>query len=281
MMYFTVGGQAAAGAMPGEDAVAFQLAGVVAQQVTDGASRMLDFGTSKANAVHAVTIIKRYGFTHQWFVGRPNAPMMYFRKESSRVVIILGPCPRRAGINALLAARHPAIFPSDGDGSLNRHPSQAFGRRSLKRRAPTHRTPEAAPLPHTCSRVFNFGKSGLKLRIVCGQDRNVFPPGTLGETLAAPAPALPPTMATRWSPRRKAEVVLAARNGNISREEAYRRYLLSPEELAAWEAALDRSGIPGLRSTRQQSYRLALLGKGAARREKRGARRGRPRGPGI
>lgn len=86
MMYFTVGGQAPAGAMPGEDAVAFQLAGVVAQQVagnwivTDGASRMLDFGTGKANAVHAVTIIKRYGFTHQCFVGRPNAPMMYFRK---------------------------------------------------------------------------------------------------------------------------------------------------------------------------------------------------------
>jgi hypothetical protein len=44
------------------NAVAFQLAGVVAQQVagnwivTEGASRMLDFGT----------IIKRYGFTHQW-----------------------------------------------------------------------------------------------------------------------------------------------------------------------------------------------------------------------
>jgi 2-haloacid dehalogenase len=86
MMYFTIGGSGPAGAMPGEDSVAFDLAGVVAQQVagswivTDGAMRMLDFGTSKANAVHAVTIIKRYGFTHQCFVGRPNAPMMYFRK---------------------------------------------------------------------------------------------------------------------------------------------------------------------------------------------------------
>jgi 2-haloacid dehalogenase len=86
MMYFTVGGAAPSGAMPGEDAVAFDLAGVVAQQVagqwivTDGTARMLDFGASKANAVHAVTIIKRYGFTHQCFVGRPNAPMMYFRK---------------------------------------------------------------------------------------------------------------------------------------------------------------------------------------------------------
>jgi hypothetical protein len=98
------------------------------------------------------------------------------------------------------------------------------------------------------------------------------PPDILAEALAPPAPALPPTVTTRWSPRRKAAVVLAARNGIISREEAYRRYLLSPEELAAWEAALDRNGIPGLRSTRQQNYRLALLGTvpGRARREKRG-----------
>ncbi len=85
MMYFTVNGHAPSGAIAGEDAVAFDLAGVVVQQtgeswiVTDGSSRLLDFGTSKADALHAVTIIKRYGFTHQCFVGRPNAPMMYFR----------------------------------------------------------------------------------------------------------------------------------------------------------------------------------------------------------
>jgi 2-haloacid dehalogenase len=86
MMYFTVDGKGPSGAMPGEDAVPFDLVGVVAQEVsgswivTDGASRMIDFGASKANAVLAVTIIKRYEFTHQCFVGRPIAPMMYFRK---------------------------------------------------------------------------------------------------------------------------------------------------------------------------------------------------------
>lgn len=85
MMYFTVGGHAPSGAMPGEDAIPFDLDGVVAQQlagswiVTDGTATLLDFGNSKPNALHAVTIIKRYGFTHQCFVGRPNAPMMYFR----------------------------------------------------------------------------------------------------------------------------------------------------------------------------------------------------------
>lgn len=85
MTYFTVNGHAPKGAIAGEDAITFDLSAVVAQQsgadwiVTDGVSRMLDFGSNKANAVHAVTIIKRYGFTHQCFVGRPNAPMMYFR----------------------------------------------------------------------------------------------------------------------------------------------------------------------------------------------------------
>jgi hypothetical protein len=99
------------------------------------------------------------------------------------------------------------------------------------------------------------------------------PPDILAEAPDAPSPSLPPTVTTRWSPRRKAAVVLAARSGIISREEAYRRYLLSLEELAAWEAALDRNGIPGLRSTRQQSYRHALLGTvpGRARREKDGS----------
>ena len=86
MTYFTVEGHAPSGAMAGEDAIAFDLSGVVAQQssgswiVTDGTSSLLDFGNSKANALHALTIIKRHGFTHQCFAGhRPNA-MMYFRK---------------------------------------------------------------------------------------------------------------------------------------------------------------------------------------------------------
>jgi 2-haloacid dehalogenase len=85
MMYFTVGGRAPSGAMAGEDAITFDLDGIVAQQlagswiVNDGTARLLDFGNNKLNALHAVTIIKRYGFTRQCFVGRPNAPMMYFR----------------------------------------------------------------------------------------------------------------------------------------------------------------------------------------------------------
>ncbi len=58
---------------------------------------------------------------------------------------------------------------------------------------------------------------------------------------------LPPAETLRWSLRRKAAVVVATRTGVITREEACRRYTLSEEELAGWETAFDRSGIPGLR----------------------------------
>jgi hypothetical protein len=73
-------------------------------------------------------------------------------------------------------------------------------------------------------------------------------------TSTSPAP-LPPPETKRWSPRRKAEIVAATRAGIISRAEAYERYQLSPEELASWEAAFDRNGVPGLRVTRHQIYR--------------------------
>ena len=67
--------------------------------------------------------------------------------------------------------------------------------------------------------------------------------------------ALPPAETKRWSCRRKAAVVVAVRAGVLGRQEACDRYLLSPEELAGWETALDQNGIPGLRVTRLQIYR--------------------------
>jgi hypothetical protein len=70
---------------------------------------------------------------------------------------------------------------------------------------------------------------------------------------------LPPAHTKRWVSRRKAAVVLAIRAGVISREQAYERYGLSPEELAVWEAAFDRHGIRGLRITSLQNYQNAPL----------------------
>jgi hypothetical protein len=70
---------------------------------------------------------------------------------------------------------------------------------------------------------------------------------------------LPPVDTKRWSPSRKAAVVAAARAGLISREEARARYMLSDEELVAWERDFDENGVPGLRTTRLQCYRPTRL----------------------
>ena len=66
---------------------------------------------------------------------------------------------------------------------------------------------------------------------------------------------LPPPDTRRWVARRKAEVVAAVRAGLLSSEDACRRYSLSEEELAAWQRAIDRHGLGGLRVTRIQEFR--------------------------
>lgn len=66
---------------------------------------------------------------------------------------------------------------------------------------------------------------------------------------------LPPANTKRWVIRRKAEVVAAVRGGLISLEDACSRYNLTVEEFLAWQRAIERFGLPGLRATRLQQYR--------------------------
>ncbi|MCF8466042.1 MAG: DUF1153 domain-containing protein [Sneathiella sp.] len=66
---------------------------------------------------------------------------------------------------------------------------------------------------------------------------------------------LPPKDTKRWVIRRKAEVVAAVRGGLISLDDACRRYTLSVEEFLSWQKAIDKHGLPGLRTTRIQDYR--------------------------
>ncbi|MCP5431956.1 MAG: DUF1153 domain-containing protein [Alphaproteobacteria bacterium] len=66
---------------------------------------------------------------------------------------------------------------------------------------------------------------------------------------------LPPPNTKRWVIRRKAEVVAAVRGGLLSLDEACDRYTLTIEEFSAWQQAIDRHGLPGLRATRVQQYR--------------------------
>jgi hypothetical protein len=70
-----------------------------------------------------------------------------------------------------------------------------------------------------------------------------------------PDPALPAPDTKRWVARRKAVVVEAVRSGVVSLEEVCLRYNISVEEFHAWESAIQRHGVPGLRVTRLQIYR--------------------------
>jgi transposase-like protein len=73
--------------------------------------------------------------------------------------------------------------------------------------------------------------------------------------VSASAFDLPPADTKRWVARRKASVVAAVCSGALSAQEACRRYHLSLEELLAWQRAIERHGVPGLRVTRLQLYR--------------------------
>lgn len=77
--------------------------------------------------------------------------------------------------------------------------------------------------------------------------------GPLGEPLTIDS--LPPSDTTRWVVRRKAEVVAAVNGGLLTVDEVCDRYNLTIEEFAAWQRAVDRSGMPGLRVTRIQHYK--------------------------
>src|SRR4051812_38976387 len=76
-----------------------------------------------------------------------------------------------------------------------------------------------------------------------------------GSGTGVPMFELPPPDTKHWVPGRKAIVVAAVRLGVLSIQDACQRYKLSVEEFLAWQRAIDRHGVPGLRTTRLQIYR--------------------------
>ena len=72
---------------------------------------------------------------------------------------------------------------------------------------------------------------------------------------------LPPPGTLRWGVRRKMAVVTAIEAGTITRGEACSRYLLSTEELAAWEGDLAKYGSQGLLLKTLQRRRHARHGR--------------------
>ena len=75
--------------------------------------------------------------------------------------------------------------------------------------------------------------------------------GPNGDVLTAAD--LPPQGATRWVPRRKAEIVAAVSGGLLSLTEACQRYRISHEEFHEWARAYAQSGLAGLRTRRKRT----------------------------
>src|SRR5947208_8732000 len=94
----------------------------------------------------------------------------------------------------------------------------------------------------------NFGLTNMTLL-------DSFTNGGESADIHGPLTELPSPDTKRWVVRRKAIVVQAVRNGALSLQEACQRYNLSVEEFLAWQRAIERYGVPGLRVTRLQIYR--------------------------
>lgn len=87
MKYYLANGRAPVGPFPGEDSIYFDNTKLRVVNVRNRwkiielpSHSMLDFDQNEAEAWIALRIIWKYDFSYICFVGRPNAPMMYFRR---------------------------------------------------------------------------------------------------------------------------------------------------------------------------------------------------------
>lgn len=86
MQYFLSGGKAPVGPFTGEDSIGFNPSAIIVKKINgrwkivEGSHWIMDFGTSETEALKSFSIIQKYGFNRICFVGRPNPPMVYFRR---------------------------------------------------------------------------------------------------------------------------------------------------------------------------------------------------------
>jgi hypothetical protein len=71
---------------------------------------------------------------------------------------------------------------------------------------------------------------------------------------------LPEPDTQRWTPTRKAQIVLALRSGLLTFDEACKRYGLAAEELACWERSFVWGGRRGLTRAGMRQRRIAIPG---------------------
>lgn len=84
--YLLVSGAAPVGPFSGEDCVSFNPETIEVKKVggrwkiVDGSHFLFDFDAKESEARQAFAIIKKYGFNHSCFVGRPQPSFQYLRK---------------------------------------------------------------------------------------------------------------------------------------------------------------------------------------------------------
>ena len=84
-----------AAADTGEDCISFDYNQAVVKQVSGswkivvGSMWLKDFGNKESEARQALKIIKHYKMTSQWFVGRPDPSMTYFRADQAGLLDLL------------------------------------------------------------------------------------------------------------------------------------------------------------------------------------------------
>ena len=111
MIYWLIDGRSPQGSFSGEDCIPFMNVTVAfvdgSWKIVQGDIWLLDFGDSEEEARIALSIIQKYGFSYQCFVGRANASMEYYRTDPD------------ADGDGLLDSWERFGFDADGDGVVD------------------------------------------------------------------------------------------------------------------------------------------------------------------
>jgi hypothetical protein len=102
-----------------------------------------------------------------------------------------------------------------------------------------------------CVRPVVASSQGEFAGYIDGQRVGFWDSSEVAKTQLTKVALLPPPNTTRWTARRKADIVAAVHSGLISLNVARRRYNLTSEEFASWQRLFEKHGVPGLRQTRR------------------------------
>lgn len=86
LTYLLSNGAAPSGGLQGEDCLAFNNANLAVIQaggrwkIADGSHWLFDFADNKGEAEQALAVIRKYGFSHSCYVGRPQPSFTYLRR---------------------------------------------------------------------------------------------------------------------------------------------------------------------------------------------------------